>query len=274
MVVRDSILSWPPSPEWVLTLMPCIQLSYSWLYRELFGARERELNKILRGGYLETPGEDGEDAAAQANDAAARQEPGLLANALSLTNAVMGIFGGNEEGPQLELEVRLDAVVEGDENFIEDDQGRGQLPQDAANAAPAPNIPPVAPVQQPPQQEQIQNQRAQADIVWPTLTDVTNNMATSLLLPGVSWLMGHLIHRVATSSWLTSGVLRRRGAGSYSTGLLQHRWGRSLVGGCLFVVLKDAFVLYAKQRRADAKRNRKVKEVAKISRGGAYIDIN
>jgi len=274
MVARDEILSWPPSPEWVMTLMPCVQLTYSFLYREYFGPKERELNKILRGGYLdsvETPAEDGADAAAPANDAAARREPGLLANAMNLTQAVMGIFGGNEEGGGLELEVRLDAVVDGDENFDEDGLPREQPPQDAANPAPAPDVPPAAPAQQPPQQDQNQNQRNQAEIIWPTLTDVTNNMATSILLPGISWLMGELIHRFATSSWLTSGVLRRRGASSYSTGLLQNRWGRSLVGGCLFVVLKDVFVLYAKQRRADAKKNRKIKEVPKRSRGGASI---
>ena len=136
---------------------------------------------------METPAEDGADAAPPANDAAARREPGLLANALNLTQAVMGIFGGNDEGGGLELEVRLDAVVDGDEDFNEDGQRRDQPPQDAANPVPAPDLPPAAPPQQQAQQEQNQNQRNQAEIIWPTLTDVTNNMATSILLPGISW---------------------------------------------------------------------------------------
>ena len=221
MIARDSILSWPPSPEWAMTLMPCVQLSYSLLYREFFWPRERELNKILRGGYLDSgeTAEDGADAAAPANDAAARQEPGLLANALSLTNAIMGLFGGNEEGAGLELEVRLDAVVDGDDNIAEDGQEGEQQGQDAANPAPAPDVPPAAPAQQPPQQEQNQIQRNQAEIVWPTLTDVTNNMSTSLLLPGISWLMGHLIHNIIASVGGT-GCGDRRPASSYLWDLL------------------------------------------------------
>ncbi len=46
-------------------------------------------------------------------------------------------------------------------------------------------------------------------------------------------------------------------------GLLQQKWGRSVVGGCLFVVLKDAITLYCKWRRAKNQGKRKVLDYVK-----------
>jgi len=42
------------------------------------------------------------------------------------------------------------------------------------------------------------------------------------------------------------------------TGLLQTRWGRSVVGGCLFVVIKDMVRVYCRWRMAVSFRERKV----------------
>ena len=46
-----------------------------------------------------------------------------------------------------------------------------------------------------------------------------------------------------------------------SRGLLQEKWGRSLVGGCLFVVLKDAVMLYVRWRSAKMHKERRVLDV-------------
>lgn len=43
-----------------------------------------------------------------------------------------------------------------------------------------------------------------------------------------------------------------------ATGLLQEKWGRSLVGGMMFVVLKDALILYVKWKRARDQGKRRV----------------
>lgn len=56
------------------------------------------------------------------------------------------------------------------------------------------------------------------------------------------------------TSWLGLGIF----APVKSPGLLQQRWGRSVVGGCLFVVLKDALMLYVKWRMARMQRERRV----------------
>ena len=61
------------------------------------------------------------------------------------------------------------------------------------------------------------------------------------------------------TSWLGLGIF----APVKSPGLLQQRWGRSVVGGCLFVVLKDALMLYVKWRMARIQRERRVLDYAK-----------
>jgi hypothetical protein len=66
--------------------------------------------------------------------------------------------------------------------------------------------------------------------------------------------MGGLLKYILPKSWTTpSSVLERS-----RPGLLQTRWGRSVVGGCMFVLLKDALVLYCRWKLAQTHRRRKV----------------
>ncbi|KAI0000606.1 hypothetical protein F4779DRAFT_604689 [Xylariaceae sp. FL0662B] len=80
-----------------------------------------------------------------------------------------------------------------------------------------------------------------------------NFLAGTLLFPGVCYGMGELLRLALPSRFVT------RPAFGPSTGLLQERWGRSLVGGCLFVVLKDAFFLYVKYRKMMNRSSRRIK---------------
>lgn len=86
----------------------------------------------------------------------------------------------------------------------------------------------------------------------------TYSLASSVLgalaLPAVSTAMGEIL-RLTLPRALTGRVV---GAGGKPTGLLQARWGRSIVGGCLFVVLKDAVMLYVRWRMAKDHRMRRV----------------
>jgi hypothetical protein len=54
-------------------------------------------------------------------------------------------------------------------------------------------------------------------------------------------------------------------------GILKEKWGRSLVGGCLFVVLKDAVVLYCKWKKARDFGKRRVRDWEGRRRGGAVV---
>ena len=48
---------------------------------------------------------------------------------------------------------------------------------------------------------------------------------------------------------------------------MQEKWGRSLVGGCLFVVLKDAVMLYVRWKMAQMHRGRRVLDFDRKKKG-------
>lgn len=76
----------------------------------------------------------------------------------------------------------------------------------------------------------------------------------ALVFPAISASMGGLMKYVLPKSWTTPSSILERGR----PGLLQSRWGRSVVGGCVFVLLKDALVLYCRWKLAQTHRRRKV----------------
>lgn len=93
---------------------------------------------------------------------------------------------------------------------------------------------------------------------------ISNGIATTLLLPVISYAAGELVRALVPLSWthrvVSSGPFRRPTLGPV-TGLLQMRWGRSLVGACLYYVLRDAFSLFYKYRKVQVKTHRRVKNV-------------
>ncbi|KAK1831797.1 hypothetical protein QBC39DRAFT_79972 [Podospora conica] len=93
---------------------------------------------------------------------------------------------------------------------------------------------------------------------------IANGIATTLLLPVISYAAGELIRAVMPSAWtrraVSTGAFRRRSL-MPATGLLQMRWGRSLAGACLYYVLRDAFSLFYKYRKVQVKSSRRVKNV-------------
>ncbi|KAF4454769.1 ring finger protein [Fusarium austroafricanum] len=142
-----------------------------------------------------------------------------------------------------------------------------QAPQDAV-AAPAPGAAPEAgDGNQGAQQnhhEAPQAPPARRPGLGSILSGVSNAIVSALILPGVSFAMGELLRLALPKQW-TSGSSFPRGS-TMRPGLLQQQWGRSLVGGCLYVVLKDVLRLYTKYRKVAAIGNRKVKNVERARR--------
>jgi hypothetical protein len=90
---------------------------------------------------------------------------------------------------------------------------------------------------------------------------IATTVMGALFFPAVSSLMGDLLKVTLPRSWVVKPAFSsysRLPTSSKATGLLQEKWGRSLVGGCLFVVLKDALTLYVKWRKAKDQGKRKV----------------
>jgi hypothetical protein len=99
------------------------------------------------------------------------------------------------------------------------------------------------------------NNNGQAQNNWPNRLEFRQDMSATLsadtimgalFFPAVAAAMGEVLKISLPAKWVGRGVGVRVGA----KGLLMEKWGRSLVGGCLFVVLKDVVTLYCKWRKA------------------------
>jgi hypothetical protein len=75
----------------------------------------------------------------------------------------------------------------------------------------------------------------------------------ALAFPAVAAGMGGLLTHVLPRTWLSAS-----NSSNGRPGLLSTKWGRSVVGGCLFVVLKDALVLYCRWKLAQGHRSRRI----------------
>lgn len=196
-----------------------------------------------------------------------------------------------------QLAAEEDEVVDEEEEALADDAGAdaNDEPFQIVNDAPAPADEPVpedpparapeAPEQQPPppaararvprhrpRRRNRQNNAAAAanDDDFDTeprlsvFSVISNGIATTLLLPVISYAAGELVRALVPLSWtrrvVSSGPFRRPTV-QPATGLLQMRWGRSLVGACLYYVLRDAFSLFYKYRKVQVKTHRRVKNV-------------
>lgn len=67
----------------------------------------------------------------------------------------------------------------------------------------------------------------------------------ALFFPAISAAMGDILKHS-----LPPRLVGRAVGSKGSRGLLSEKWGRTVVGGCLFVVLKDAITLYCKWKKA------------------------
>lgn len=82
--------------------------------------------------------------------------------------------------------------------------------------------------------------------------EIVYKVVGSLVFPAISASVGVLLSLCLPLSWCKSPSLGR------PTGLLQTRFGRSLVGGMLFVGIKDAMIFYSRYKLAREHRERRV----------------
>lgn len=185
-----------------------------------------------------------------------------------------------------ELAMAPDAAVQNNSEMV---GGDGDLPeapntfgfeeQEPATRDEDIVLQPAAPVFQPAPQPQAQpdqvadnavaeqpRQRRVEGAGISTWSRIINGTVSALLMPQISFVMGEILRLT-----LPTRLVKQRGlrplflSGRWDNtqgspmGLLQHTWGRSLVGTCLFVVLRDAMSLYLKYRRVQVIKNRTVR---------------
>ncbi len=128
-------------------------------------------------------------------------------------------------------------------------------------AAPAPNENAQANNLAQAQQAQADQQRWEIRQNVPTGHIITTVMG-ALFFPAISSIMGDVLKYSLPPRFVENTFHHTRFSGLTmkvaSRGLLKERWGRSIVGGCLFVVLKDMITLYCKWRKARDFGKRKV----------------
>jgi hypothetical protein len=260
--------TWPPSAGLAFSILPYLRTAYNAYYRRVWLPKERQWLKEIQPR-----------ARAELNEG----DPG--------NPAVLPDNMDPDEEPL--LEVRLDGGWEGDwDSDVEDAEGEGegvveeaQLRGGRENAAIqdlAAEAIPLPPDANEGQQDEPRNGNAQPDQpaapqpgaqqaagaaagaagggerMRVSLGPIAETVLGALLFPSIAGMSGELLKLALPRAWTTAPAMPSRGARIAAKGLLQEKWGRSLVGGCLFVVFKDAVMLYVRWKMAQMHRKRRV----------------
>lgn len=257
-------LQWPPSAAFSFAVLPYLRGFYNAYYERVWAPREQQWLKQIQ------PRAGTEDAA----------EAGGLQFELGEVHDHDHHHDHEHDHAHHDhdvdevLEVEVDFDIFGDWN-----NGGANHNHDVVEPAHPLNAPPLdndaqeqaAPPPDIPAQPPRQRVRRERNIAFST-TSLADTILGALIFPSIAAAMGELLRVSLPSSWVsppmgsasTSWLGGWIGAGSKiggkdrPTGFLQTRWGRSLVGGCLFVGLKDAVMLYVRWKMAQNHRRRKV----------------
>jgi len=104
-----------------------------------------------------------------------------------------------------------------------------------------------------------------------SLSGITNQVLGALAFPTIAAMMGELLRLTLPKGWVTMPFNKLPFGARLAvrpTGLLQQRWGRTLVGGCMFVALKDALMIYVRWKMARNHRFRRVLDYDRSKRAG------
>ena len=261
---------WPPRPSTVFGCLPLLRNCYNYLYEKAFGSLNLKWLLEIQPRHGEDGGGGGGGGGWDEADQDARVDEVIAHGDVVLElNLEIGMGNDDDEGGGGEVEQPQHQQAR-DEREPQPNQAAPAQPD--INAPPAPpaaapnNNPPPAPA------PALLNRRPNERI-----SDTSSLLHTTLgalLFPSISACMGHLLlHSLPTTLTTASTPLtlfRNKGR----EGLLRTRWGRSVVGGCLFVVLKDVLMLYVRWSMARGHRGRRVMDWERGGGGGgegAYV---
>jgi hypothetical protein len=255
-------LSWPPSAAFTIATLPYIRGIYNAYYERVWLPRERRWLKeiqpragtedeandaqdgqIFADGIVDALGDDNDDFADEHEVVeievdfdifADWNNGGAVDNNNAAENPPVPIARGPAppiDAPPQEEDDELPPLIDAPEQIDE--------------AAPAPNVP------QQPAQPRRQRVRREQNIAF-SAAGVADTILGALIFPTIAAAVGMALKEVLPKSWITPP------ASGKPTGFLQTRWGRSILGGCLFVGVKDAVLLYVRWKMAQNHRRRKV----------------
>lgn len=257
------LASWPPSASLTMAVLPYLRGAYNAYFERVWAEKQRRWYKEIQPRN----GRDGEDTA----------DTNAAGGAANNNNDEVGPVDGAENHFELHIDAGIWEDWGGANN--DDDDNNNE------NLAPALNAPPLAddPV---PQQRRARPQnpppqpaaapapaagnngnggRGERMLSFST-TALAEQVLGALFFPSVAATTGEVLKYLLPRSWTTKPLsVSGRGSGA-ATGLLQEKWGRSIVGGCLFVVLKDAVMLYVRWKMACQHRRRRVLDFDRVKR--------
>lgn len=207
-----NLLSWPPTPGNALVALTYVRLAYNGIYKYAFGNLERQWDLAVQWH----PREGETDA-----DAAARNR---------------GRNATRFNGFEIEVEVGIAEDIEGGDSSDEEalEERRAGEPMVEVIAPPFDENPPrLGRRQNHGRENWVQRQDFQTE-------SASRAIIGAIFFPRISSLMGQLLKRALPKQWTGAG----------KQGFLNEQWSRTLVGGCAFVVLKDALLLYCKWKKA------------------------
>lgn len=225
---EPNIEFWPPSAAMTFAALPYVNSFYTALYEKFFGQLERKWISEVQPRAVDNVNEFDDNAPpdeqAEADQRAREARDGQVLMEIDLQVQMGAGDGIHENGPQAAIGLNgIQNQQEGDAAGMQNGQGFGLG-------------------------------RRQGDIIHET-SNLADVVLGALVFPAISASMGSLLKRVLPKAWVAapSSALERG-----RPGLLQTRWGRSVVGGCAFVLLKDVLVLYCRWKLAQTHRKRKV----------------
>lgn len=224
---------WPPSAAAAFASLPYIRAFYNAAYAKLFAEKQKEWLKAVQ--REPRPGEE------DVRDADGGIGVGDGEDDIEIeVNAEIQIVddNGDEMDPE-EVRQEIDEALQAAEDRQRDQDGHavGQAPPPVGGA---PNVQP---------QRNVQQQQNAGLIL--SASKIADTVLGALCFPVIASVMGEALKLGLPAKWTAASIVRR-------PGLLQSKWGRSIVGGCLFVVMKDALLLYSHYRLAHDHQKRRV----------------
>lgn len=252
--------AWPPSASLSFALLPYLRQAYNSAYNRLFAGKEKQWLKDIqpRNGQNQDGGAGDGENAGQAAGAEDGDDRNMFE--VRIDGGIWEDWGDEEDAPQGPAPPPPQREPEQQAQAPEPAQQDGQAdppPNIADNRAQAdaqPADPPQLQQQQQPEPQQAQPNPAAAAGAGGerrlsfSPTAIAHSVLGALIFPSIAGMSGELLKLALPRAWTNPG----------SRGLLQAKWGRSLVGGCLFVVFKDAVMLYVRWKMAQMHRLRRV----------------
>ena len=248
---RDGPL-WPPSASMTVAILPYVRAAYNEFYDRVCAPREKAWIKQIqpRAGDPEGNGDNGEH---DHNQGQANEFEDGMDIGLDLQVEILEDEGHEDRQPA----GNAPREEQGQANQGQDrgqDQNQDRNQPAAGDQAHAPNLDQHLHQHQHQHQHQRQNQNGVQGLVLNNFFSLPQTIMGALVFPTISAAMGALLQVALPRSWTTAPSRWDR----YPAGFLQSRFGRSVIGGCLFVVLKDTLMLYSRYRLAQDHKKRKV----------------